>query len=169
MTGIQNQVSLLQTERISSRIRPLFENFITDTPHDDTWMITVALDEIRQIFLMPFIEETGIIAIRFLAAPHIKTLVHHEETHRIAHVQEFWCRRIMTASDSVHAHIAKDGKLTVHRIFIDSSTQATEIMMLTDTINLEILAIEEEALLCIKLHITETGSCRSNIHYLPIY
>lgn len=75
----------------------------------------------------------------------------------------------MTASDSVHAHIAKDGKLTVHRILINGSTQATEIMMLTDTINLEILAIEEEALLCIKLHITETGSCRSNIHYLSIY
>ena len=169
MTGIQNQVSLLQTERISSRIRPLFENLITDTPHDDTWMITVALDEIRQIFLMPFIEETGIIAIRFLAAPHIETLVHYEDAHRIAHIQEFWCRRIMTASDSVHAHIAKDDKLAMHRIFINGSTQATEIMMLTDTINLEILAIEEEALLCIKLHITETGSCRSNIHYLPIY
>ena len=85
-------------------------------------MITVALDEIRQVFLMPFIEETGIIAIRFLAAPHVETLVHHEETHRIAHVQEFWCRRIMTASDSVHAHIAKDGKLTVHRILINGST-----------------------------------------------
>ena len=118
---------------------------------------------------MPFIEETGIIAIRFLAAPHVETLVHYEDAHRIAHVQEFWCRRIMTASDSVHAHIAKDGKLTVHRILIDSSTQATEIMMLTDTIYLEILAIEEETLLCIKLHFTETGSCRSNIHYLPIY
>ena len=46
MTGIQNQVSLLQTERISSRIRPLFENLITDTPHNDTWMVTVALDKI---------------------------------------------------------------------------------------------------------------------------
>ena len=158
MTGIQNQVSLLQTERISSRIRPLFENLITDTPHDDTWMITVALDEIRQVFLMPFIKETGIIAIRFLAAPHVETLVHHEDAHRIAHVQEFWCRRIMTTSDSVHAHIAKDGKLTVHRILINGSTQATEIMMLTDTIYLEILAIEEETLPCIKLHIAETGS-----------
>ena len=74
----------------------------------------------------------------------------------------------MTASDSVHAHIAKDGKLTVHRILIDGSTQATEIMMLTDTIYLEIPTIEEEALPCIKLHITETGSCRSNIYHLPI-
>lgn len=64
----------------------------------------------------------------------------------------------MTASDSVHAHIAKDGKLTVHRIFINGSTQATEIMMLTDTIYLEIPAIEEEALPCIKLHIAEAGS-----------
>ncbi|CUQ63998.1 Uncharacterised protein [Segatella copri] len=31
-------------------------------------------------------------------------------------------------------------------------------MMLTDTIYLEILAIEEETLPCIKLHIAETGS-----------
>lgn len=75
----------------------------------------------------------------------------------------------MAASDSVHAHIAKDGKLAMHRIFIDCSTQTTEIMMFTDTIYLEILAIEEETLLCIKLYITETGSSRSNIHYLPIY
>ena len=64
----------------------------------------------------------------------------------------------MAASDSVHAHIAKDGKFAMHRIFIDGSTQATEIMMLTDTIYLEILAIEEETLPCIKLHIAETGS-----------
>ena len=33
-----------------------------------------------------------------------------------------------------------------------------QIMMLTDTIYLEILAIEEETLTCIKLHIAETGS-----------
>lgn len=56
----------------------------------------------------------------------------------------------------------------MHRILVYGSTQTAEIMMLADSIQLDIPAIEEKSLPGIKLHITEACSCRSNIHYLSI-
>ena len=118
---------------------------------------------------MPFIEEAGIVAIRFLAAPHIETLVHHEEAHRIAHVQEFGSRRIMTASDGIHTHIAEDGELAMHRILVYGCTQTAKVVVLADTIDLDVPAIEEETLLRIKLHIPEACGGSSGIHNLSIH
>lgn len=73
MTRIQDEIRLLQTQSICSGIRPLFEHLVADAPHDDARMIPVALHQIREITLVPFIEETGIIAIRFLRR-HISKL-----------------------------------------------------------------------------------------------
>ena len=167
--GIQYQIRLLQRKRIGSGIRPLFQHLVADAPHDDARMVSIPFYQIREIALMPFIEEAGIVAIRFLATPHIETLVHHEEAHRIAHVQEFRSRRIMTASDGIHTHIAKDGELAMHRILVYGCTQTAEVVVLADTIDLEVPAIEEETLLRIKLHISETCGGSSGIHHLTIH
>ena len=35
-------------------------------------MIAVALHQIRQVTLMPLVEETGIVVLRLLAPPHIE-------------------------------------------------------------------------------------------------
>ena len=63
MTGIQNQVGLFQSKRISSCIRPLFQHLVAYTPHDNARMVTVTLYQIGEIALMPFIKKTCIIAI----------------------------------------------------------------------------------------------------------
>lgn len=63
MTRIQDEIRLLQTQGIGSGIRPLFEHLVADAPHDDARMIPVALHQIREITLVPFIVEAGIIAI----------------------------------------------------------------------------------------------------------
>ena len=168
MTCIQNQIRLLQRKRICRHIRPLLQHLVADAPHDNARMIAVALHQVREVALVPFIKESGVVAIRFLASPHVETLVHDQDSHRIAHVEEFRSRRIMTASDGVHAHIAQDGKLAMHRILVYGSTQTAEIMMLADAIQLDIPAIEEKSLPGIKLHVTETGSCRGYIHHLAV-
>ena len=132
-------------------------------------MVSISFYQIREISLVPLIKETGIVAIRFLAAPHIETLIHHEEAHRITHVQQFRSRRIMTAADGIHTHIAKDGELAMHRILIHRCTQTAEVVVLADTIELDVLAIQEETLPGIKLHISETCGGSSGIHHLAVH
>ena len=169
MTGIQDEIRLLQTQRIGSGIRPLFEHLVADAPHDDARMIPVALHQIREITLVPFIEEAGIIAIRFLAAPHVKALVHHHDSHGITHIQKLGSRRIMTASDGIHTHIPEDGELAMKRILVEGGTETSEIVMLAHAIDLHILAIEKETLPGIKPHITEGGLRSGGIHHLAIH
>ena len=169
MPRIQDEIRLLQTQGIGSGIRPLFEHLVADTPHDDARMIPVALHQIREITLVPFIEEAGIIAIRLLAAPHVKALVHHHDSHGITHIQEFGSRRIMTASDGIHTHIPEDGELAMKRILVEGGTETSEIVMLAHAIDLHILAIEKETLPGIKPHITEGGLRSGGIHHLAIH
>ena len=75
----------------------------------------------------------------------------------------------MTAPDSIHTHIAKDGELAMHRILVQGSTQTTEVVVLADTINLKVPAIQEETFSGIKLHISETSGCSSGIHHLAVH
>ena len=55
------------------------------------------------------------------------------------------------------------------RILIEGGTETSEVVMLADAIDFHILAIEEEALLGIKLHITEACGCGLGIHHLAIH
>ena len=47
-------------DRRSGRI-PLFTNFISDTPDNNTWMIPVPANEILEILLVPFIPIMAVI------------------------------------------------------------------------------------------------------------
>ena len=169
MPRIQDEIRLLQTQGIGSGIRPLFEHLVADAPHDDARMIPVALHQIREITLMPFIEETGIIAIRLLAAPHVKALIHHHDSHGITHIQKLGSRRIMTASDGIHTHIPEDGELAMKRILVEGGTETSEIVMLAHAIDLHILAIEKETFPGIKPHFTEGGLRSGGILHLAIH
>ena len=48
MTCIQEEIRLFEGQGVGLCRRPLFEHLVTDTPHEDGRMITVAEDEIRQ-------------------------------------------------------------------------------------------------------------------------
>ena len=126
-------------------------------------MVTVAEDEIREVALVPLVEETGIVVLRLLTAPHIKRLVHDDDTHRVAHIQEFRCRGIMRRAYAVHTHCLQFREFTVQGILAEGSTQTAEVMMLADTIDLEVLAIEPEARLWIEFEVTEA---RGGLHLI---
>ena len=95
MSGIQDKVRLFQGQLIGICRRPLLQHLVTDRPHQYTGMITVAQYQIGEVTLMPLIKETGIVSCRLLPSPHVKRLIHHDNTHRIAHVQQLRRRRIM--------------------------------------------------------------------------
>ena len=95
MTSIQDEVRLFEGQRVCLCRRPLLKYLIANGPHEDGGMVAVAKDQVGKVALMPLIEETGIVVLRLLAAPHIKRLVHDDDSHRVTHVQQFWCRGIM--------------------------------------------------------------------------
>ena len=169
MTCVENQVGLFQRQGVGSGIRPLFENLVADAPHDDARMVAVTFHQVGEITLMPLIKEAGIVAIRLLAPPHIKALVHHQEAHRVAHIEQFGCRRIMAATDGVDTHLTKDGQFAMHRRLAQGCAKTSEVMMLAHTIDFHISAIEKETLLGIKLDITETDLRGLCIHHLVVY
>ena len=118
-------------------------------------MVTVTEYQICEVTLMPLFEETSIVASSLLTSPHVKTFIHHDDAHRIAHIQQLRSWRVMRGTDAVDTHRLQLRELTVHSVLVDCSTQAAEIVMFTDSVQLKILAIEPEACLCIKLKITE--------------
>ena len=129
-------------------------------------MITIAQHQIRQVTLVPFVEETGIIVLCLLASPHIETLVHHDQSHRVAHIQQLRGRRIMRRADGVHTHRLQLRQLTMQGVLIQGSAQTSEVVMLADTIQFEVLAIEPETRLGIELEITKTRGGLHFVHHL---
>ena len=75
----------------------------------------------------------------------------------------------MTATDGIDTHISQYEKFAAERILIEGSTQTSEVVMLTYAIEFHILAIEEESLLGIKLHITESSGRHLSIHHLALH
>ena len=57
----------------------------------------------------------------------------------------------------------------MHRIFIHRRTQTAEVMVLADTIDLDVSAIKEETFLGIKLHFPETSGGGCGIHHLSVH
>ena len=126
-------------------------------------MVTVAQHQIGEIALVPLVEETGIVVLGLLASPHIKRLVHDNQTHGVAHVQQLRSRRIMGTTDGVHTHRLQFREFAVEGIFVDSGTQTSKVVMLANAIQFKVLSIEPEACRRVKLKVTETRSCHNFI------
>ena len=61
----------------------LFKNFIADGPHKNARVVTIATDQVREIALMPSLEEAGVIIGCLSFLPHIKRFVQYEKAHPI--------------------------------------------------------------------------------------
>ena len=161
VAGIEDEVRLFEGECVGLSRRPLLKHLVANRPHQDAGVVTVTKYQVRQVALMPLVEEAGIVILRLLTSPHVEALVHHDESHRVAHVQQFRSRRVVGTADGVHTHGLQFGELAVQGIFIQCSTQATEVVMLADTVELEVLAIEPEA--CLWVEPKTPKACRSLI------
>jgi len=118
-------------------------------------VIAVAQHHIGEITLVPLIEETGIVVLRLTAAPHIKALIHDNEAHGIAHVQQFRGGRVMRTTDGIDTHGLEFGEFAMESILVEGCTQATKVVVLADTIEFDVLAIQPEACLGVELEIAE--------------
>ena len=108
MAGIQYQVRLLQAQCIGIGMRPLFEYFITNTPHKDGSMVTVAFDLVRQVTFMPFVEILRIIVRRFTFSPHVERFILYQQPHLVAKFEQLRSRWVMACTDRIDTHLLHD-------------------------------------------------------------
>ncbi len=95
MTEIQYEIRFGKRKGISLRVAPLLKHLISDAPHYYGGMIAVAHHKISQIAFVPLREIACIVVRRLFLTPHVKRLIHHHHTHRIAKFKEFGSRRIV--------------------------------------------------------------------------
>ena len=169
VSGIEYQVGLLKSQSIGLGIRPLFQHFVANRPHQDTRMVTVAQHKVCKVALVPTVEEPGIVVLSLAAAPHIKRLIHDDESHGVAHIQQFGCRRIMAAADGIDTHLLQLHQFAVQCILIQCCSEAAEVMVLADSVELDILAIEPETRLGVEAEIAESGIRPHHIHLFIVY
>ena len=99
-------------------------------------MVAVAQHKVGEVALCPLVEESGIVVLGLAAAPHVERLVHNDESHSVAHGEQFGCGRIMRAAHCVGSHLLQYAQLAVESVLVDGGTKATEVMVLAYTVNL---------------------------------
>ena len=62
----------------------------------------------------------------------------------------------MRTADAVHAHGLQSGEFAVQGVFVEGRSQTAEVVVLADTVDLEVLAIEPETCLRVETERAET-------------
>ena len=128
------------------RIAALLRNLVADAPEDDARVVAVAPDEIRQVRLVPRVEEARIVIPRLRLPPHVEGLVHHEDAHRVAEVQQLRRRGIVRRADGVQAHFLQDCELALERPAVDRGAEGAHVVVEACAQQLDVPPVEEEAL-----------------------
>ena len=97
---------LQETWKFRSTIAvPLIRHFITDTPHNHTWIVTILMNQIHQIFFCPFIKNFMITVLHFGRFPFIEWFRHNHHTHLITSLNQLRSGHIVWSTDGVTPHI----------------------------------------------------------------
>ncbi len=102
---------------------PLVGNLIADTPHHDTGIIAIVVNQIYQVILHPFIKYLMISILYFGIFPFIERLCHHHHTHLVTSTNQFGGRHVMGSTDGVATHILQYTNLTTNTRFVGYSSQ----------------------------------------------
>ena len=83
VSEVKDKVCLFQRQRVGFRVTPLLQYLVTYTPDTHRGVVAVTTYEVCKVTLVPLVKETCIVARCLLPAPHIESLIHHEEAHLI--------------------------------------------------------------------------------------
>ena len=143
---------------LTAILLPLIRDLITDTPHHDTGIIPVMTDQINQVSLCPLIKIKMITILTFRLIPLIETLGHHQHTHLITSLHQFWRRHIMRGTNGITTHVLEHTDLITDSRLIHRRAQRSQIVMIADTLEKKLLSIQEKALVRNQLDRTNTKS-----------
>ena len=119
-------------------LAPLFGNLVADAPHHDGGVVAVGAHEVLDIAVAPLLEEPRIAVLALRIDPHIETLGHHHHTHRVADIHLHLTRHIVRRADGVAAHLLHRLDLAYQGGLVDGSTQGTQVVVQTDTLDLTV-------------------------------
>ena len=125
MTRSEDEIGLLESECISISRRPLLQHLVADRPHQYAGMVAVAQHHVCKVALMPLIEETGIVVLGLATSPHVKRLIHDNETHRVTHVQQFGSRWIVAGTDGIDTHLLQLEQLAMEGVLAECCSETS--------------------------------------------
>ena len=166
MARVEDEVGLLQRQFVSVGSRPLFQHLVANAPDKDAGVVAVTKHQVGEVALVPLIEEARIVVLGLSAAPHVETLIHDDQTHRVAHRKQLGSGRVVTAADGVDTHGLQPRELAVKGILVEGSAQGTKIVVLADAIDLHVATIEPEACLGVEAEGAEGCGRGDAINYL---
>ena len=131
-------------------------------------MESVCPHQVFDVPVAPVLEETRISVLALCIYPHIETLCHYHHTKRVAYVHLNLRRHIMGCADSIASHSLQKFYLTNNSSLVHSSTQQSEVVVQTNTLNLTALTIQCKSLFSIAFHSAETDFLHLAVKYLTL-
>ena len=101
--------------------------------------------------------------------PFVERLEHHHEAHLIAELYQLRRRHVVGGADSVAAHILEQRQLAAKGGHIDGGTQRAEVVMITYSLKLAMLAVEEEALVGHKFDASDAEAGDVFVHLTAVH
>ncbi len=78
-------------------------------------------------------------------APGVEGFIEDHEAHLVGEFEKFRCRRVVAGTDGIASHVAEHLQLPLQGADVDGGAQRAEVVMIADAIELEMLAVDEEA------------------------
>ena len=98
-------------------------------------MVAVPVDHGLQVFVRPLIEQSGVAVLFLRDCPSVCQLVHHEESHPVAEVEEFRRRRIVGCADGVAAHLSEHVQPSHPRRLVPGGSERSGVVVQADSLD----------------------------------
>ena len=108
-------------------------------------MVAVATDHRHEILLYPFVEEFRVTVVLLGYGPCVRELVHHQEAHPVAEVQELGRRGIVRGADGVTAHFLEHLEAADPGVVVPDRTEGARVMVQAHAFQEGLFAVEVES------------------------
>lgn len=119
-------------------------DFISHTIENDTGVVPVAEDAVTEVVLGPFLEGKAVVVFVLPLGPAVEELIHHEEAHAVAEIEEIRSHRSVGRADGVDAEFAEGLEAAFPNSQRNGDSYGTAILMEADALELEVFPIEPE-------------------------
>ena len=122
------------------------QNLVANGPHQQAGMVPVPAHPAGHVTFHIVLEKPCIVIGGLGTLPHIEGLVHHQNAHFIAQIHHLPRRRIVGGAQRVHAHGQHGLQLTPRCLHMESRPQCAQVVVQAHAVQLNMLPVEEQAL-----------------------
>ena len=124
----------------------LLDDFVAHAPHHHARVVAVAPDKVLHVAHVPLVEEAGVVVTGLALAPHVHSLVHHQQPHLVAELEEHRGWRVVGSAYGIDTHIFKHAEFALQRPSVYGGAYAAHIVVQAYAEELEVLPVEEKSL-----------------------